>query len=131
MLSVSIADMKTFFVVLAIAVVATPLLLAAAPVEVAAPVAVPAPVAVETVQVVPEVVAHPVPTVVEHVAHPVAHPVPVVYKPIVHHKPYGRAAPNVRNPTVVEEAVPVIYTHLGAHPIQSTTVLEGRKRLIL
>ena len=125
MLSISIASMKTFFVVLAIAVVATPLPLAAAPVEVAAPVAVPAPVAVETVQVVPEVVTHPVPTVVEHVAHP------VVYKPIVHHKRYGRAAPDVRNPTVVEEAFPVIYTHLGAHPIQPTTVIERKQAVLL
>jgi len=41
------------------------------------------------------------------------------------------AAPYARSPVVVEKAVPVTYTHLGAHPINPTTVVERRQQLVL
>jgi len=83
---------------------------------VAAPIvraALPAPVAVNTAL---PVAAPAVRTVAQTV---VAAPAPI-------------ATPLVRavRPAVVQEAVPVTYTHLGAHPIQPTTVIEGKLRTV-
>ena len=89
--------------VLPVAPVAAPVVRAALP---AAPVAVNAALPVPAVRTVAQTV--------------VAAPAPIATPAIV------RAAP-----AVVEEAVPVTYTHLGAHPIQPTTVIEGRQRLVL
>lgn len=55
---------------------------------------------------------------------------PVVYNnPFVYHTPAVVAAPRVA-PVVEEVAKHVTYTHLGAHPIHPTTVLEKTSRVV-
>jgi len=80
---------------------------AAAPVQ-AVEVAAPAPL-----------VAAPASTTVYHAAAPVASVAPVAV-----------AAPVVRAPAVETVAKKVTYTHLGAHPITPTTVVQTESRLI-
>merc|ERR1719343_1809815 len=92
----------------------------AAPVVKAAPVVEAAPVADNTV---------PVP-IFHHAAAPLLHgaaPVVQAAAPVVH-----AAAPLVHAATPVVETVskPVTYTHLGAHPIQPTTVVQTESRLV-
>ena len=78
----------------------------------------------------PEVKA-PAVTYAAPVTYTYAQPAPVVAAAPVA-APVVKAAPVVvaRAPTVVEEAKPVTYTHLGAHPIQPTTVLEKTSRIV-
>merc|ERR1711863_210855 len=122
---------------------------ASAPVVAAAPLVAPAPITlpvahavahapvVKSVVETPAVVSHEVHSVpvvhhvaplVHHVA-PVAHAAPPVHHaaPLVHH-----AAPLVHHVAPVVETVskPVTYTHLGAHPIQPTTVIQTESKLV-
>merc|ERR1711862_1072809 len=64
-------------------------------------------------------VAAPASTTVYHAAAPVASVAPVAV-----------AAPVVRAPAVETVAKKVTYTHLGAHPITPTTVVQPESRLI-
>merc|ERR1711862_1011277 len=80
---------------------------AAAPVQ-AVEVAAPAPL-----------VAPPASTTVYHAAAPVASVAPVAV-----------AAPVVRAPAVETVAKKVTYTHVGAHPITPSTVVQTESRLI-
>merc|ERR1712127_133784 len=63
-------------------------------------------------------VAAPAPVVYNYA--PVAAPAPVVYN----------AAPVVAAPVVETTHKQVTYTHLGAHPITPTTVLQSESRLV-
>jgi pyruvate dehydrogenase E2 component (dihydrolipoamide acetyltransferase) len=105
-----------------------------APVAVAAPAAlspavtyvkeaIAAPAPVTYVQKAPVAVAAPAPVAV-------AAPAPVTYvqeAPVVVSAP---VRPAVQVPVVEERTRPVTYTHLGAHPIQPTTVLETDSRVV-
>lgn len=103
----------------------------AAPALTAAQIAAPAPIAAAPIAAAPIAaapIAAPVPTVVKHVVKPAPIVKPVVVKaaPIVHHI----VKPAVVKPVVAHKTVPVTYTHLGAHPISPTTVLETRSKVI-
>merc|ERR1719338_109496 len=55
-------------------------------------------------------------------------PLPVVHKAVP--LPAIRVSPPVVKPVVAEAVKPVTYTHLGAHPIQPTTVLEKTSAVV-
>ena len=104
---------------------------AAAPAAVAVNAALPAIAAPAVRTVAQTVVAAPAPVARTVVAAPAVARTVVAPAPVA--APLLRAAPVAvaRTPAVVNEAVPVTYTHLGAHPIQPTTTLETRQRLVL
>merc|ERR1739849_58192 len=64
------------------------------------------------------------------IAAPLVAPAPL---PVVHHAvplPAVRVSPPVVKPVVAEAVKQVTYTHLGAHPIQPTTVLEKTSAVV-
>merc|ERR1712128_330152 len=79
---------------------------------------------------------HHAASVVHHAAPLVHHAAPLVHHaaPLVHHAApvFHHAAPLVHHAAPVVETVskPVTYTHLGAHPIHPTTVIETESRLV-
>merc|ERR1712048_328438 len=80
---------------------------------------------------VPYVAAAPVAAEPAEEAEPVevkADPVPVVAAPYYYNTPAVVAPAPVAK--VVKAAKPVTYTHLGAHPIQPTTVLEETSQIV-
>ena len=95
---------------------AAPLL--AAPAPIVKTVEIPAP-EVKTIEIAaPVVKAVPATPLPIFRAAPIVHaPVPVVRQPVV-------------TPIVKKVAKPVTYTHLGAHPIQPTTVLEETQEVV-
>merc|ERR1712173_412926 len=97
------------------------------------PYSVPAVAATTVVEAAPAIAPHPIFyntnfLVAPQVAAPAVHAAaPLVHAaaPVVHAAPLVKAAPVVE--TVSK---PVTYTHLGAHPIQPTTVIQTESRLI-
>lgn len=107
------------------------------PAPVAAPApfvrALPAPAPILRAAPVPAPLVRTIPAPVPVVKSVPATPLPVlraapVFAPAP--LPAVRVTPPVAQPIVAESVKPVTYTHLGAHPIQPTTVLEKTRQVV-